>query len=77
MTGGIAGKIWDSNREGVLKRGEGGIYEGIKALRQGSSSIKRKKGSSSYILAVAVWQFYILLNQEIKTTQGDKGRGVN
>ena len=38
MTGGIAGKIWDSNREGVLKRGEGGINGGIKALRQGVPS---------------------------------------
>ena len=75
MTGGIAGKIWDSNREGVLKRGEGGIYEGIKALRQGVPS--RGKKDKVAILAVAVWQFYILLNQEIKTTQGDKGRGVN
>lgn len=38
MTGVIAEEIWDSNREGVLKRGEGDINGGIKALRQGVPS---------------------------------------
>ena len=44
MIGVIAGKIWDSNREGVLKRGEGGI----KALRQGVPSRGKKDKVAIY-----------------------------